>query len=257
MTKHKSASVPLPAHKTDAADSDRSGKKRAPKQALAAPNRESVAVSRFFAYLDREQSKAEEILRKAGYRNISELIRDPLIPSRTRFGVDPSCGAIDVMDLPDGLMSRGKAKGCAFELLGWLYETHKLIERSPREMREVLIRAFWLGGNANTAQIGLQLPEIGKALESLKGAQMREIQSHGFKMLEKFVQDQARKKWQENRKRGGVGEVTRVTEMAKHCRYLEIPDRFNVKKKPELDWYRRVVKKVAPKDASKPGRPES
>ncbi len=133
--------------------------------------RESDVVPRFLAYLDRQQSKAEEILRKAGYRDPSALIRDPLT-RRSRFSCSAGQpGAIDLVDLPSAVGGRGgrrKPESSAFELLGWVYETRGLIERTPHEWRESLIQAVWLGCNIGAVKIGVRQPEIREVLESWK-----------------------------------------------------------------------------------------
>lgn len=127
------------------------------------------AVSRFFAYLDRIQAKAEAVLRKAGYADPSALIRDPLTGS-SRFHCSPELpGSIEVTDLPrslDDQNGRRQPESYAFELLGWVHKMREVVLRASPEGREALVFAFWLGGNISTTEIGVRLPEVGAILKS-------------------------------------------------------------------------------------------
>lgn len=131
-------------------------------------------VSRFLAYLDRIQAKAEAVLKKAGHADPSALIRDPLTGG-SRFHCSPELpGSIEVTGLPRGLDDRNdrrQSKSYAFELLGWAHEMRKVVLRTPPEGREALVLAFWLGGNVATAEIGVRLPEVGAVLKSWRNSE--------------------------------------------------------------------------------------
>ena len=127
------------------------------------------AVSLFLGYLDRIQAEAKEVLLKAGYADPLALIRDPLTDG-SRFHCSPSSpGFIDLVNLPPVLAvpnKRRRPESHAFELFGWANEMRQSVLRTPPEGREVLVLAFWLGGNVATAQIGMRLPKIGATLRS-------------------------------------------------------------------------------------------